>query len=151
MGVLHYHMLRSGVRTVIANSLRALIAYGQYDSLTVDLIAGDACQPSGQALAGELRQWAADSHYLNFELKSIELTGLRYQDKPAEYAGFLLRPVHWDHSETEYRTSKPAGTLSSRASSEVNAWVLLLYFLSMVIVRTVSPISSPTSRTNSIQ
>ena len=83
LGVLHYHFLRSGVRTVISNALRSLIAYANYDNFEFDLIAADARQKSGNELAEELLDFSRLHGPSNLQLNQIELPQLAYDQNPA--------------------------------------------------------------------
>ena len=83
IGVLHYHFLHSGVRTVIANSIRALIAYGGYETLEIDLISGNARRPAGNSLAEELLEYAMHNGPSRLRLNQIEIAELAYNDQPA--------------------------------------------------------------------
>ena len=83
IGVLHYHFLRSGVRTVIANALRALIAHGGYETLEIDLISSDARHIAGDSLAEELLEYAKSDGPARLRLGRIEIAELAYNDQPA--------------------------------------------------------------------
>ncbi|MCK4628417.1 MAG: hypothetical protein KAT56_05400 [Sedimentisphaerales bacterium] len=83
IGVLHYHFLRSGVRTVIANALRALIAHGGYETLEIDLISSDARHTAGNSLAEELLEYARHNGSSRLRLSQIEIAELAYNDQPA--------------------------------------------------------------------
>ncbi len=82
LGMLHYHWLTGGVRTVVSNTLKSLIAYGGGDILELDLISSDAQSPSGEALAKELRQWADEQDCGEVVIRQIELPELAYRREP---------------------------------------------------------------------
>lgn len=83
IGILHYHFLHSGVRTVIANTLRALIAYGGYETLEIDLISGNARQAAGNSLAEELLEYAGHNGPSRLRISRIEIAELAYNNQPA--------------------------------------------------------------------
>jgi hypothetical protein len=80
IGILHYHWLRCGVYTVVNNNLKALIAYGGYPSLHIDLISRD---DAGQALVEELELWAEQYGREDVTIRQIEIAGLDYHTEPA--------------------------------------------------------------------
>ncbi len=82
IGVLHYHLQRCGVRTVITNSLRSLIAHGQFQKLHIDLISCDTRRPNGQSLTDELRQFALHHQATQTSINPIEIPALTYRDQP---------------------------------------------------------------------
>ncbi|TFG47392.1 MAG: hypothetical protein E4H40_06520, partial [Candidatus Brocadiia bacterium] len=81
--MLHYHLLPCGVRTVITNALRALIAYGGYDYLEIDLISSDARREPGDKLAEELLDWARRKGPGQFRLNQVEISELAYNHQAA--------------------------------------------------------------------
>jgi len=83
LGVLHYHLRRSGVYTVIANTLRALIEYGPYKRLHIDLLASDTSGPTGMALVGQLERSANRQHEREVTIRPITLPDLGYNQQPA--------------------------------------------------------------------
>lgn len=58
IGELHYHFRRCGVRTVIENLLRGLIAYSSFEQIEFDLISCDAQQATGQDVSHSLQAMA---------------------------------------------------------------------------------------------
>lgn len=83
-GVLHYHLRHGGVRTVLTNALKSLIRYGAYRQLEIDIITGDARQPSGDELVRDLIEWARFEGPIQARFSQIEIPGLGYNQKPAQ-------------------------------------------------------------------
>ena len=83
IGVLHYHLLRGGVRTVIENALRALITHGDYECLEIDLISSDARQRPGQELTRQLQHCPERGNCGAVAINQIELADLAYDQTPA--------------------------------------------------------------------
>ena len=83
IGVLHYHLLRGGVRTVITNTLQALITHGGYDLLEIDLITSDAQQTTGNELSQELLGHAQHTGPCQLRINQFQLNDLAYNDNPA--------------------------------------------------------------------
>jgi hypothetical protein len=82
IGELHYHFRRCGVRTVIENLLRGLIAYGPFEDIDFDLISSDAQQAPGLELVNALHAFAIQQHK-EVPIHPIELPELDYQMEPA--------------------------------------------------------------------
>jgi len=83
LGVLHYHFLRSGVRTVISNALRSLIAYADYDNLELDLISSDARQKAAGDLVEELLDFSRQHGPTRLQINQVEIPQLAYDQNPA--------------------------------------------------------------------
>ena len=83
LGVLHYHLRRGGVYTVIANTLRSLIEYGPYQRLHIDLLASDTSGPAGRALVEQLEHAAQRQSGREVSIRPITLPELAYHQEPA--------------------------------------------------------------------
>ncbi len=117
IGVLHYHFLRAGVRTVMVNSLKALIGYGPYQHLEIDLISSDAEKPPGREVANELQRYANETDGAEVLIRLIELSELAYNDRPADSREQLF-------TEAGPLTDKLLGMLELDRSSLENPYVL---------------------------
>ena len=80
IGFLHYHLLQSGVRTVVSNAVKSLICFGPWRRLHIDLISSDAQQETGRSLAAKINQWATDRTSCQTTLGQIEIAALAYND-----------------------------------------------------------------------
>ncbi len=95
LGILHYHLLRGGVQTVLVNTIRALLQYGNYDSLEIDLISGDAQQSTGRDLIQQLLDEAgAMAAKTELSIRPIEILELAYDDHPAANKQKFLKESH---------------------------------------------------------
>ncbi|MBN1765752.1 MAG: hypothetical protein JW860_10880 [Sedimentisphaerales bacterium] len=83
IGVLHYHLIKGGVCTVIANALQALIAHGGFQNLEIDLITSDAREKTGDSMAHDLIEWAHDQGPSEFTLNQIQIPELGYSQESA--------------------------------------------------------------------
>lgn len=82
IGQLHYHLRRCGVRTVVENLLRGLIAYSHFDKIELDLISCDAQRSPGQELVRSLHEFAQQQGK-KVRIHPIEIPGMDYQMEPA--------------------------------------------------------------------
>ena len=117
IGVLHYHLLRGGTHTVIANTLRGLIAHSGYDHLEIDLIACDAQQSPGNELADQLNQWARAKGSGDCSLNQIELPLLAYNQTPAPDKDALFH-------DARYLADQIRSALQLQRSDRANPYVL---------------------------
>jgi len=83
IGVLHYHFMRAGVRTVMINSLKALIKHGPYRRLEIDLISSDAEKPLGGEMSEELTAFARETARADISIRRLELPELGYNSQSA--------------------------------------------------------------------
>ena len=82
IGQLHYHFRRCGVRTVIENLLRGLIAYSSFEQVEFDLISSDAQQTPGREVVHSLQAFA-EQQGKEVSINPIEMPELDYQMEPA--------------------------------------------------------------------
>jgi len=82
IGQLHYHFRRCGVRTVIENLLRGLIAYSSFERIEFDLISSDAPQAPGREVIDSLQVFA-EQHAQEVSIHPIEMPELDYHMEPA--------------------------------------------------------------------
>lgn len=84
IGELHYHFRRCGVRTVIENLLRGLIACSSFKQIEFDLISCDAQQPPGREVFHSLKVFA-EQQDKEVIINPIEMPELDYQMEPAAH------------------------------------------------------------------
>ena len=92
LGIVHYHLWRGGVCTVILNQLRALIAASDGRHCHIDLISSDACSELGHEFCRTLQEWAANSGYKGgYTLRPVQIEAVGYNDEPAPNRATFLR------------------------------------------------------------
>ena len=84
VGVLHYHLLRGGVYTVVMNSLRGLIESRAIGRLEIDVITGDAATSLGKDTEAVLRDWMrANGREEAVSLRFVQMDELGYAREAA--------------------------------------------------------------------
>lgn len=92
IGILHYHLLKGGVHTVIMNALRSLIAAPYINDLQIDIMTSDAKGPFGSGTLDALADWACQSNRQdNVQVNLIQIDQLAYNRQPAPSIEQLYR------------------------------------------------------------
>ncbi|MCP4711653.1 MAG: glycosyltransferase family 4 protein [Planctomycetes bacterium] len=117
IGVLHYHFMRAGVRTVMINSMKALIKHGPYRCLEIDLISSDAEGSMGGEVSEELTVFGREIAGAAISIRGLGLPELGYNSKSAVNRGQFF-------AEAQLLTEKLLLGMDLNRSSEQNPYIL---------------------------